>query len=222
MNTTKEMREKLRQQCRAGMTDMVSPFQALSNASARNLCETIMALLDDIEELQQAEKQAAQASSARECHYEKLHQAAVLALEVIEKHRQMQGEAPMGMLGYRAIKVLEDAIFEPEQDAPMSNDKLVQATRPASPEIDYMALIRAGFERHKYRHGTRLCVAFKNGAEWFREQVAAHADAPADAQHQPDGANPNNRQACDNKQHPDGCVCYMFSDEPPAQPTGGK
>lgn len=57
-----------------------------------------------------------------------------------------------------------------------------QAPQPAhaAPEIDYTALIHAGFERHKYRQGTNNCVAFKHGAEWFREQVAAQAPAVKD------------------------------------------
>ena len=39
------------------------------------------------------------------------------------------------------------------------------------PEIDYEALIEAAFKRCKAPQGTARCVAFKAGAEWFREQV---------------------------------------------------
>lgn len=47
------------------------------------------------------------------------------------------------------------------------------ATQPEPAEIDYEALIRAAWANHKYRQGTGACVAFKHGAEWFREQIAA-------------------------------------------------
>lgn len=36
------------------------------------------------------------------------------------------------------------------------------------PEIDYQALIHAAWGAHKYAQGTRGCIAFKHGAEWFR------------------------------------------------------
>jgi len=42
-----------------------------------------------------------------------------------------------------------------------------------TPEIDYMALIEAAFKRHGHAKGSRGCVAFKHGAEWFRAQVHA-------------------------------------------------
>jgi len=40
-----------------------------------------------------------------------------------------------------------------------------------APPIDYEALIKACFERTKQAQGTRGCVQFAKGAEWFREQV---------------------------------------------------
>lgn len=43
------------------------------------------------------------------------------------------------------------------------------------PEIDYEALITACYERTRYAQGSKGCVAFKEGAEWFREQVLAAA-----------------------------------------------
>lgn len=49
---------------------------------------------------------------------------------------------------------------------------------PAVPSIDYMALIDAALVRHKYAQGTRACVAFKHGAEWFREQALTAAPTP--------------------------------------------
>lgn len=51
------------------------------------------------------------------------------------------------------------------------------APEPAVPSIDYMALIDAALVRHKYAQGTRACVAFKHGAEWFREQALTAAPA---------------------------------------------
>jgi hypothetical protein len=47
------------------------------------------------------------------------------------------------------------------------------ANDAALPEIDYMALIEAAFKNHGHAQGSRGCVAFKHGAEWFRAQ--AHA-----------------------------------------------
>jgi hypothetical protein len=44
--------------------------------------------------------------------YQKLEEAAGLALEVIEKHRQFNGDAPMGALGHRAIEELREAFKE--------------------------------------------------------------------------------------------------------------
>jgi predicted RNase H-like HicB family nuclease len=40
------------------------------------------------------------------------------ALEVLEKHRQIKGEAPMGMLGVRAIEELKEAfgLLHPQDD----------------------------------------------------------------------------------------------------------
>lgn len=52
------------------------------------------------------------------------------------------------------------------------------APAPAVPSIDYMALIDAALVRHKYAQGTRACVAFKHGAEWFREQALTAAPTP--------------------------------------------
>lgn len=46
------------------------------------------------------------------------------------------------------------------------------------PEIDYFALIAAATARVKGAQGTPRCVAFKAGAEWFREQVLAAAPTP--------------------------------------------
>jgi hypothetical protein len=44
--------------------------------------------------------------------------AAGTALEVLEKHRQIKGEAPMGMLGVRAIEELKEAfgLLHPQDD----------------------------------------------------------------------------------------------------------
>lgn len=56
--------------------------------------------------------------------------------------------------------------------------KLYTAPAPAVPSIDYMALIDAALVRHKYAQGTRACVAFKHGAEWFREQALTAAPTP--------------------------------------------
>lgn len=55
---------------------------------------------------------------------------------------------------------------------------LYTAPAPAVPSIDYMALIDAALVRHKYAQGTRACVAFKHGAEWFREQALTAAPTP--------------------------------------------
>lgn len=42
------------------------------------------------------------------------------------------------------------------------------------PEIDYEALIKAAYARDKkWAQGTNGCIAFKHGAEWFRDQVAS-------------------------------------------------
>lgn len=43
----------------------------------------------------------------------------------------------------------------------------------AAPAIDYQALIEYGWERFRYRQGTKECVAFAKGAEWMREQALA-------------------------------------------------
>lgn len=58
----------------------------------------------------------------------------------------------------------------------------IAAPAPAVPSIDYMALIDAARVRHKYAQGTRACVAFKHGAEWFREQALTAAHQPAKEQ----------------------------------------
>lgn len=47
------------------------------------------------------------------------------------------------------------------------------------PEIYYEALIHAGWKNHKYAQGTRGCVAFQHGAEWFRTVLLASTPAPA-------------------------------------------
>lgn len=49
------------------------------------------------------------------------------------------------------------------------------------PQIDYEALIAAAFAAdRKWAQGTNGCIAFKHGAEWFREQMLAAApEAPA-------------------------------------------
>lgn len=42
------------------------------------------------------------------------------------------------------------------------------------PQIDYMALIEAAYATNKkWAQGTNGCIAFKHGAEWMREQLAA-------------------------------------------------
>lgn len=52
---------------------------------------------------------------------------------------------------------------------------------PGVPEIDYSALIHAAWGKHKYAQGTGGCIAFKRGAEWFRDIAlsAAHAKGGA-------------------------------------------
>lgn len=48
-----------------------------------------------------------------------------------------------------------------------------QPVQPTLPEIDYQALIDAAYKRDKkWAQGTNGCIAFKHGAEWFRDQVA--------------------------------------------------
>ena len=47
----------------------------------------------------------------------KLESAAGLALEVLQKHRQMKGEYPMGMLGVRAVEEIEAAFREIDEAA---------------------------------------------------------------------------------------------------------
>ena len=50
---------------------------------------------------------------------------------------------------------------------------------PAVPEIDYQALIDAAYKRdRKWAQGTNGCIAFKHGAEWFRDQVEASPAQP--------------------------------------------
>lgn len=48
------------------------------------------------------------------------------------------------------------------------------ATAPEPPEIDYMALIEAA-AKIGHAQGTRGCVAFKHGAEWYRAQIGTLA-----------------------------------------------
>lgn len=42
----------------------------------------------------------------------------------------------------------------------------------AVPEIDYKSLIRYGWAAHKYRQGTKECVAMARGAVWMRDQLS--------------------------------------------------
>lgn len=43
------------------------------------------------------------------------------------------------------------------------------------PEIDYEALIAACYSQTKQEQGTKGCVQFAKGAEWFRDQMLAAA-----------------------------------------------
>lgn len=48
------------------------------------------------------------------------------------------------------------------------------------PDIDYEALIAAAYNRDKrWAQGTNGCIAFKHGAEWFRDQCLSAAPPPA-------------------------------------------
>ncbi len=47
----------------------------------------------------------------------------------------------------------------------------LQAAAAKVPEINYPALIEACFKRTKAAQGTKGCVQFARGAEWFREQA---------------------------------------------------
>ena len=61
---------------------------------------------------------------------------------------------------------------------------------PSAPEIDYEELIAACYARTKQAKGTRGCIQFARGAEWFREQVLAAApQAPAEQPADEDGAD---------------------------------
>lgn len=49
-------------------------------------------------------------------------------------------------------------------------------------ELDYDKLIADAFANHKYRQGTRECVAFKNGAHWAMHNYATQARADLEAE----------------------------------------
>ena len=49
-------------------------------------------------------------------------------------------------------------------------------------EIDYDKMIADAFANHKYRQGTRECVAFKNGAHWAMHNYAHQARADLEAE----------------------------------------
>jgi len=64
--------------------------------------------------------------------------AARTALEVLEKHRQMKGEPPMGMLGVRAIGELKEAfrLLYPQDDyEPPAQPAPVLSAGPITPEM---------------------------------------------------------------------------------------
>jgi hypothetical protein len=52
------------------------------------------------------------------------------------------------------------------------------ASAPRVPPIDYEKLIADCYTRTKAAQGTRGCVQFKAGAEWFREQMLAADPQP--------------------------------------------
>jgi hypothetical protein len=56
------------------------------------------------------------------------------------------------------------------------------ASAPRVPQINYRKLVEDCFSRTKAAQGTRGCVQFKAGAEWFREQVLAAAPQPEGGQ----------------------------------------
>jgi len=74
------------------------------------------------------------------------------------------------------VKALNEAAGLPPPEVPASQE---QPSRGV-PEIDYQALIHAAWGSHKYAQGTRGCVAFKHGAEWFRGLLTATPAKGAD------------------------------------------
>lgn len=53
--------------------------------------------------------------------------------------------------------------------------------KPAVPEIDYKVLIEAAYKaNNRWAQPQNGCVAFKHGAEWFRDQVLAAAPQGSD------------------------------------------
>jgi hypothetical protein len=52
-----------------------------------------------------------------------LEEAAGISLEVLVKHRQMKGDAPMGMLGHRAIEAIEKVFRDLRADAALKETK---------------------------------------------------------------------------------------------------
>jgi len=64
------------------------------------------------------------------------------------------------------------AIAAQPAPAPIAGD----VEKDAAPEIDYNALVDAA-EKLGHRQGTRRCVAFKHGAEWFRAAMLANSSS---------------------------------------------
>lgn len=67
------------------------------------------------------------------------------------------------------------------------------------PEIDYEALIAAAHKRdRKWAQGTNGCIAFKYGAEWFRDQLLA--SAPPAPQANRSGCTAGTDEECKHRQ----------------------
>lgn len=89
---------------------------------------------------------------------------------IVEWRQATDAEGTLGDLMRRAIAA----------------DRALNASQAAPPAIDYQALIEAAMKRVRGAQGTPRCVAFKAGAEWYREQVLAAAPNPPTSAQVPD------------------------------------
>jgi hypothetical protein len=55
-----------------------------------------------------------------------------------------------------------------------------EAQAQAVPEIDYRKLIEDCYRTTRQAQGTKGCISFKLGAEWFRDQMLAAAPQPTE------------------------------------------
>lgn len=98
-----------------------------------------------------------------------------MAMTVTEEWAAMLAARPQEQPAQPAAQAVEPAVQASLKRTLLRTTTNPQAVEPVA--VDYDALIRAAWARHKYRQGSGACIAFKHGAEWQAEQTTAQPRA---------------------------------------------